>query len=395
MQVKNVCVAMIAVCSILVANSWIQNRFIFKIKIIQSFAMQLGERDAISSKNKSIKRAHQNKYSNYSKKDDFDPLELAILYADKQECEKKSQHTSLRGTTVPKTSATTNMSRDNNQTARFHNISSINPSDPFTFGYVRVGTIIGAHGVRGEVKAQFEYDFIDERLRTNSVLYIKKPSRLTPRPVYVQSGRRQVNDIYLLSFQNVESRTVASFFRGYSIFIKSSERPVLQADEYLIRDLVGLRCYLLQKPDLKMATKLDLKEREMKKSEHSLFKELVAEVVGVVPPDELCNPALAALMHSMLEIQLISGPQKGDLCLVPFVPSIVKDINLDEGRLVLDPPLGLLEATYKKIEKEVVIRGFLPEQAATYLSDNDRYVLELQSYVREESDSGSVPKANR
>ena len=51
---------------------------------------------------------------------------------------------------------------------------------------------------------------------------------------------------------------------------------------------------------------------------------LIASVVGVVPPDELCDPAVARLMHSMLELKLIETDQ---LCLVPLVPSIITHGN--------------------------------------------------------------------
>ena len=59
-------------------------------------------------------------------------------------------------------------------------------------------------------------------------------------------------------------------------------------------------------------------------------------------------------MHSMLEIQLDSVNL---LCLIPFVPSIVVDVDLKQKYVVIDPPVGLLDLVYAEKVKKVVIRG--------------------------------------
>ena len=129
---------------------------------------------------------------------------------------------------------------------------------------------------------------------------------------------------------------------------------------------------------------------------------LVGVVVGVVPPDELCDPAAAKLMHAMLEIKLLpkaaskggqstqqtttstkknkdknslftsndltSPPLPNLLCLIPLVPSIVTHVDISTNTIILNPPKGLLELTYEEKIKVGGIRGFLPEFAATYLT---------------------------
>ena len=71
----------------------------------------------------------------------------------------------------------------------------------------------------------------------------------------------------------------------------------------------------------------------------------------------MCNPSVALLMHAMLEIQKF-GP-KNELCLIPFVPAIVIDVDYKTNSIYVDPPNGLLDLTYIEIKK-IVIRGFLP-----------------------------------
>jgi len=45
--------------------------------------------------------------------------------------------------------------------------------------------------------------------------------------------------------------------------------------------------------------------------------------------------------------------------LVPLVPQIVPRVNVKQGELYLDPPVGLLDLTYVREEK-TRIKGFLP-----------------------------------
>ena len=193
-----------------------------------------------------------------------------------------------------------NENQNKNQTKNIipsEGLESIVPSDPFTFGYTKIGNVIGPHGVKGELKLNLETDFADLRLSPGSVLYVRKPNRLSPRPIRVVRGRRQVGNVYLVVLQNVNSRLAAAAFRSYGVYVKSDDRPPLEENEYLVRDLVGMKCY-------REETDIDP----------------LCTVVGVVPPDELCAGSLAAsLMHSILEVRIHGSKQ---LCLVPLVPQV-------------------------------------------------------------------------
>ena len=265
------------------------------------------------------------------------------------------------------------MKKQANSSVSFGNVSNIVPSDPFTFGYIRIGSIIGPHGVKGELKAKLETDFAESRISPKSVLYIKKTNRLAPRPITVQFGRRQVDDMYLLSFEDITTRTGAMVLKNYEIFVKSADRPELGRDEYLIRDLVGLQCHLVNEKAGKIA--IEAGGGAEAGVVATAKGPMVGVVVGVVPPDELCSPAVAALMHSMLEVRKAGSKE---LVLVPLVPSIVVSVDLVQGTILLDPPKGLLEVTYLEKEK-IVLKGFLPEVAGAYLAAWERSVLERNS----------------
>jgi ribosomal 30S subunit maturation factor RimM len=288
--------------------------------------------------------------------------------------------------------------------------------------------------VRGEVKLLLDADSDSHRVKKGGVVYIKKPTRRSPRAVRVLSSRRQGSVegkqvVFLAHLEGVSTRTAAEAFKQYELYIRDDSIPETQGrEEYMIRELVGLRCYLWSElasagVPISAVSSGDHASRGSEGQtapnvrtdppELSLDKVLldtigalspVAVVVGVVPPEELCDsPAAARLMHAQLEVQLlfpeprprsplpaaasISGKlaaistatapprrRKALYCLVPLVPSIVRRIDLPSGALVLDPPAGLLAETYELSERVGPIKGFLPAHVAA-LSVADRAYL--------------------
>lgn len=302
------------------------------------------------------RKKHINKYAQQSKKA-VDPLTQAIIATKLAEEEQiKKSNRVIRGTTMPtiqgsdnvtspSVNSGTNMS--SNRVDRSENprkgidLSRVCPSDPYTFGYVEIGRILTPHGVKGELKIQFDSsDFADFRVRNSSVLYIKKPNRRAPRAVKVVYGKKQMDNVYIVAFEGIYTRLAAASLRLYSVYVRTEDRPQLQQEEYLIRDIVGSKCYFPQQ------------------LHSSCFEKEIdfATVEGIVPPDELCDPSVAKFMHSMLEIR-----KRGtrDFCLIPFVPSIVVEVDIQNKRVFIDPPEGLLDLSYEVVEK-FVVKGYLP-----------------------------------
>ena len=78
-------------------------------------------------------------------------------------------------------------------------VREIDPYDPTTYGYVELGIISGAHGVKGEVKLIAATDFADMRLCNPGPRHLRLPNRRSPREIRLISGRRQTGDNYLVS----------------------------------------------------------------------------------------------------------------------------------------------------------------------------------------------------
>lgn len=335
------------------------------------------------------RRVKKNKYEQFSTQQ-VDPLLVAIEKAERDQLSLLMSHQSnnpVRGTTVPTIQASNNINTklmkskdDVSQLLLFRNSSSVVPSDPLTFGYIEIGMILGPHGVKGELKIQLESDFSELRASPGSILYVRKPNRRTPRAVQIVSSRKQSDNTYLVFLNQINSRLAALAFKRYVVYVKEEDRPALQDDEYLIRDVVGMLCYSYS--DYQRVT------TTTPHSEDNLSTITpIGVVVGIIPPDELCDTTFARLMHAQLELELFvqsnhhhqqqatNSESKKLLCMVPFVPSIVPVVDVANQCLFIDPPLGLLEMTYNEKPKRVVIRGYLPEFI-------DRLTDEAREYLR-------------
>lgn len=290
-----------------------------------------------------------------------------------------------RGTTVPTPSGSLFKVRSRHRTLP-KDMLSIDPTDPFTFGFRQIGKVVGAHGVRGEIKVLLEQSGGDRSVvAKDSVVYVRKPNRKTPRPVRVTQCRRQgskdqAQHVLLLQLEGVTTRTMAEAFTKYVLYVRHDDVAKLQSNEYLVRDLVGLDVFRLEDMAAVQQLRSVAQNKNVVPGAGARIPRLrpIARVVGVVPPEELCDsPAAAKLMHAQLELRLLRGERQRPPyrhCLVPLVPNIVRTVDVEHACLFLDPPHGLLEMTFAFEEKSLPLKGFLPAVSSS-LSAADREYL--------------------
>lgn len=163
---------------------------------------------------------------------------------------------------------------------------------------VRLATLGRAHGLRGEIAAEVHTDD-PAKLAAGAVLATEPPSAgpLTVTRTRHQSGR------LVLSFAEVPDRTAAEALRGVELVAEVTASD--EEDAWYPFELQGLRVELTDGT-------------------------VVGEVVGL---DHL--PA-----HDVLVVRETNGERT----LVPFVRAIVPVVDVPGGRVVLDPPGGLLTA---------------------------------------------------
>ena len=166
---------------------------------------------------------------------------------------------------------------------------------------VVIGRIGKAHGIRGEVTVEVRTDDPDARFAVDAVLTTDRPER----PTLTIEKSRPHHGRMLVLFAGIPDRNTAELLRGTLLSVDADDDPELDdPDEYYDHQLVGLTAVTVD-----------------------------GVTLGVVS-DVVHLPASVLLA--------VSGDGKREV-LVPFVASIVPEVDLAGGRVMVDPPPGLIE----------------------------------------------------
>jgi 16S rRNA processing protein RimM len=161
-----------------------------------------------------------------------------------------------------------------------------------------VGRIGRPHGLRGEVTVQIRTDSPEQRFTAGTQFGVGAGRTLTVDAVRPHSGA------LLVRFAGVADRDAAAHLRGLVLTIEVAELPVLDdPDEFYDHQLEGL---------------------------------------VALGPDGAVLGTVREVVHAPASDLLVLETDHGE-ALVPFVRAIVSDVDLAGGRVVLDPPAGLLD----------------------------------------------------
>ena len=167
-----------------------------------------------------------------------------------------------------------------------------------------VGRIIRPHGLRGELSVEVRTDDPDRRYANGSVLGTDPPQA---GPLTVTASRWHSGRL-LVSFAEVVDRTDAELLRGVLLTVDAAEVPLPQdPDEFHDHQLTGLTVVTVS-----------------------------GDVVGTV----------SDVLHygqDLLSVTPAAGTSRQEEVLVPFVAAIAVEVDLAAGKVVIDPPPGLLD----------------------------------------------------
>lgn len=163
-----------------------------------------------------------------------------------------------------------------------------------------VGRVGRAHGIRGEVTVEVRTDVPDRRFAPGASLDRTPPEA---GPLVVMSARPHKTG-WVVHFEGVNSREAAERLRGLLLTVDVDATGDAGEDAWWDHQLVGLTVVGVD-----------------------------GTVVGTVE-DVRHVPAVDVLAVRRAD---------GGVALVPFVAAIVPEVDVAAGRLVVDPPAGLLE----------------------------------------------------
>ncbi|KPQ18156.1 MAG: 16S rRNA processing protein RimM [Rhodobacteraceae bacterium HLUCCO18] len=162
---------------------------------------------------------------------------------------------------------------------------------------VCVGAIAGAFGVRGEVRLK-SFCAVPEDIASYGPLTLEDGSCS-----FTVKLTASVKGGFAARLEGIATKEAADALRGRRLYAPREALPALPDDEYYHADLVGLEvCDTGGKP------------------------------LGRVS---------AVLNHGASDLLEIRAPGQSHTTLVPFTTEIVPTVDLEAGRIVIDPPDGL------------------------------------------------------
>ncbi|MEG4581100.1 MULTISPECIES: ribosome maturation factor RimM [unclassified Microcoleus] len=210
--------------------------------------------------------------------------------------------------------------------------------------WIEIGKIVAAQGLDGEVRVYPDSDF-PERFIEPGKRWILRPNKSEPEPIEFLGGRYiPGKGLYAVELEGVEDRDSAEALRGCKLFVEKTDRPYLESDEFYVQDLIGMEVFnqltgeILGKVSDIIPAGNDLLEVE----------------TNLTPPEtvaaELEKPKQPETPKANADPRNTRKPRnirvkepKSTKILIPFVEEIVPVVDLEQGRIEIMPPPGLLE----------------------------------------------------
>jgi 16S rRNA processing protein RimM len=156
--------------------------------------------------------------------------------------------------------------------------------------------VVAAHGVRGELKCRVITDFPRQRFRRGArVLIARRP--------YTVAGFRAQGQFALLRLEEIADRTVAEQLRGCDIEVPKDDALPLPKGQFYWHQVIGL----------------------------TVIDATTGDTLGTVKD---------ILETGANDVYVVQGPTKE--ILVPAIKDVVKLIDPQAGRMLIEPLPGLL-----------------------------------------------------
>ncbi len=161
-----------------------------------------------------------------------------------------------------------------------------------------VGSIAGSYGVRGEVRLK-SFCAVPEDIEGYSPLTDETGKERFPVVL-----TRPIKNGFAARLGGVETKEEADALNGLRLYARRDQLPSLPDDEFYHTDLIGLEVY-----------------------------DTGGTLIGKVK---------AVQNHGAADLLELHGTGLKSTVLLPFTLEVVPTVDLEQGRIVADPPEGLL-----------------------------------------------------
>ncbi|RFB79127.1 ribosome maturation factor RimM [Methylovirgula sp. 4M-Z18] len=160
---------------------------------------------------------------------------------------------------------------------------------------VLVATFGAAHGIRGEVRVK-SFTADPAAFATYGPLQAEGGTQMFE----IAGARPLKDDLFIVRIKDVNDRTAAEALNGTGLTVARELLPPAQAGEYYYSDLVGLK--------------------------------------AVTDDGAAIGTVVAVQNYGAGDILEIKPEAGGDTLLLPFLDAVVRSVDLDAGRIVLNLP---------------------------------------------------------
>jgi 16S rRNA processing protein RimM len=167
--------------------------------------------------------------------------------------------------------------------------------------HVVVGRIGAAHGIKGEVRLK---SFTEAPMDIAGYSPLLAPDGRSFEIERARPAAGASADMLVVHFKGIDDRDAAEALNGVELSVPRERLPEAAEDEFYHSDLIGL-----------------------------VAETVAGEALGTVIAVENYGAG------DLLEI----APPRGQTILVPFTRVVVPEVDLAAGRVVVNPPRGLIE----------------------------------------------------
>lgn len=168
--------------------------------------------------------------------------------------------------------------------------------------WFNVGKIVNTHGIKGEVRVISRTDFADERYKVGNSLFLFREGQDKPVELKIIAHRRHKN-FDLLMFEGCHNVNEVVSFKDGLLKVPESYLSALDQDEFYFHEIIG--CKVLT---------------------------TTGEELGTIR--EILTPGAN-------DVWVIQA-KKGKDILIPYIEDVVKEINVADKTITIEPMEGLL-----------------------------------------------------
>lgn len=165
-----------------------------------------------------------------------------------------------------------------------------------------VGKIVNTHGIRGELKILTTTDFLEDRFAKGSELLIVSADDKAPVPVTVETARLHKNMV-IVKFKEYHNINDVEKYKGTMLKVSAERLGELEENEFYFHEVIGLEAMTED-----------------------------GDKLGVVK--EILTPGAN-------DVWVIKMPNGKEL-LLPYIESVILDVNVREKRVTVRLMEGLL-----------------------------------------------------